>query len=348
MSNPPWPSLNERPRPNIRNAYRRPSPPKRPNPFHKTTVLEGPRLPLPLSPTRSPDPPKAPSPSPLEEEEFFWGEGGGYSGKEALREGERYRGRVEGREIESSVGEAGKCDSGSLSNGIEIHAQNGPLQRQPILEHERTHAVRAALESLWTSEELKPGFGDTVYDGLTESLGNMELKDVMRKELEGREEQPKLRKEDPEHKRAWLEGTEEGKEGHTERLRREARVAPLRLPDRSASASSVGISDMVHRSQRQHHCILDGHLFTRRKAEKTEQSRRNQKTVNRVGGKWINCSRCGRRAVEEDSWVCEVEVCGMEACWECAKRWEVERRMRITESWLNTAKWEGYGVPRVR
>ena len=262
---------------------------------------------------------------------------------------ERSIGVVGARGVETGVEENETYDSGTLGDGLECQVHNGPLQRQWILERERTHAVRAALESLWTSEEPKPGLADTVPDSPMDSLKGMEFKDVMRdKKLKGREEQSKLEKEDPEHKGVCLEGTEDGKEIHEEQLRKAARVAPLRLPDRSASASSVGISDMLHRSQRQHHCILDGHLFTRRKAEETEQSRRKQKTVNKVGVKWINCWRCGRRGVEEDSWVCEVEVCGMEACWECAKRWDLERRSRATESWLGTTKWEGYGVPRVR
>ena len=269
---------------------------------------------------------------------------GGYGGNGVVRNAVR-----EGEGVERTVDEPRERDGGIVGNGAEVQAQNGHFQQQTIEEYERTHAVRAALESLWRSEEPKVGLADTVSDVPAGGLEEMEVKVMTRDWSESVRERPRPQKVDPNRWEVCVEGTKEGKRDTEQaRVRKWGTMAPLSLPDRSASASSVGISDMLHRSQRQHHCILDGHLFTRRKAKETDRWRRDQKTINKVREESIKCCRCGRKTIEEDSWVCEVKVCGMEACYECAKRWELERRMKITESWLNTKKWEGYGVPRAQ
>jgi len=197
-----------------------------------------------------------------------------------------------------------ECEGESVGVGKDVGGEG-------IVNYERVHAVWAALESLSGIDE-----GREVVRG-----GDGDVKEVA---VEGG---PK-----------WMK-MDEGKE------RREDGRAKVWTPtQKSISAASNRGSELPHRSQHRHHCILNGHLFVKRREEDNGQREGNQKTTNRVAEKRIKCWRCGEKLAEEESWVCEVGICGIEACKNCVRRWERERRTRITEGWLGTTRWEGYGL----
>ena len=314
--------------------------PERLSPFHKLTITDKPHLPPPSWPTRSPDPPKAPSPSPLSESEYLdlgsgaaghgqhfnAGEGGsGQGAGEECRKGDDVRGgnvmgvrnTDEGDTRASGIREHENiCDAGTMLPG-------GILREQRILEHETKHAVRAALDSLWGSHA-----GKGVFDG---SMPGNSGDDLEKAEVDNRTERLARASE--------LKTDMEGK-----RERNAERVTAWLLTHGSPGALSMGDGELQLRDQRRHHCILDGHLFEKCQVQAICQERRNQKTRNKIEdtieGKKTKCWRCSKMTVEGGRWVCKVEICGMEACKGCVKRWERERRQRITESWMGKMDWE--------
>ncbi len=290
-----------------------------------------PHLPPPASPSRSPEPMKAPSPSPLSVSEYLDtisadGGGSGDVRKEAVVGEDRGAGggmRVEGlglRGLDSSDLEDSVSDIGTLSPA-------GSVQGQSIHELERRLAVRATLDSLWGSSWGKGGFDPIVVDG-EDVFGELVLEKGEEQIERGRGEQ--LEK---------VRGVEVDKQNKTNWDGGKARAS---MPKHeSEGVSSSRNSEQAHRSQGRHHCLLDGHLFKERGVEAIGERGYKQKTKNKIEEKTIKCWGCSEKIAEEQSWVCEVEVCGMVACRGCVKRWEKERKKRVVAGQKGVMEWLG-------
>lgn len=79
---------------------------------------------------------------------------------------------------------------------------------------------------------------------------------------------------------------------------------------------------------RRHYCIVEGHLFA-----KPNQERRGGKTKNMVEDKGVKCEVCRQIMKKVEILVCDLRVCKMTSCFECARRMDNERKERALESW---------------
>lgn len=254
------------------------------------------------------------------------GGGSGDVRKEAVVGEDRGAGdgmRVEGlglRGLDSSNLEDSVSDIGTLSPVESV-------QGQSIHELERRLAVRATLDSLWGSSWGKGGFDPIVVDG-EDGFGELVLEEGEEQIERGRGEQ--LEK---------VRGVEVDKQNKTNWDGGKARAS---MPKHeSEGVSSSRNSEQAHRNQGRHHCLLDGHLFKERGAEAIGERGYKQKTKNKIEEKTVKCWGCSEKIAEEQSWVCEVEVCGMVACRGCVKRWEKERKKRVIAGQKGVMEWLG-------
>lgn len=230
-------------------------------------------------------------------------------------------GRLEDRSMDSSNLDESVSDIGTLSPVESVRERS-------IHQQERTHAIRATLDSLWGSSGRKGGFDPIVVDAEGDYLEELDLE-------EGEEQLKREREERLEKKR----GGEMGKQRKTEREGGEVMTSMPKFE--SIGASSLRDSEQALRSQGRHHCLLDGHLFREHGSEAIGKQERTHKTKNKIEEKTVKCCRCSERIAEEDSWVCEVEVCGIVACRGCVKRWEKERKKRIIAGQKGVVEWLG-------
>lgn len=252
--------------------------------------------------------------------------GSDVAGKEAGSEnrgaGEGIRaGRLEDRSMDSSNLDESVSDIGTLSPVESVHGQS-------IHQRERTQAIRATLHSLWGSSGRKGGFDPVVVDAEGDYLEELDLE-------EGEEQLKREREERLEKKGAG----EMGKQRKTKREGGEVMTSTPKFE--SIGASSSRGSEQARRSQGRHHCLLDGHLFREHGSEAIGEKEITHKTKNKIEEKTFKCCRCSERITEEESWVCEVEVCGITACRGCVKRWEKERRKRIIAGKKGVIEWLG-------
>ena len=225
---------------------------------------------------------------------------------EAVREGKRVEvGLRADRAMYSSVPD----DSGSVVGGTgAFDARRGEC----VVERERKMAIRATLESLWSKDPGEEGLGASVDEAVEEWV-RMEREERARK----------------------VRNVEANGEAKT--MQRESAVDQELIPT-STGVSGISGNGEPGQIQHRHHCLLDGHSFVKRTAEAVTKEKSGYKTKNKIEERSIKCRRCGARIAEEESLVCEMEFCGMEACKLCVKRWETERRKRNTESWVGSPK----------
>ena len=94
----------------------------------------------------------------------------------------------------------------------------------------------------------------------------------------------------------------------------------------------IGEGKRVVGGEKKHHCLIDGHIFARWR-DAGDEGMVGGKTRNMIEEKKVSCERCRGRIGRGEVWGCEVEVCGIKACWECKKSWDQERREKALGSW---------------
>ena len=73
------------------------------------------------------------------------------------------------------------------------------------------------------------------------------------------------------------------------------------------------------RTGSKYHCLLQRHSFVR-----PTRPKHSGKSKNKIEDRWVKCDRCGRKTLEANILVCEVDICGMVACNSCVRRWDNE------------------------